>query len=241
MPAIQPASTVRVLAVSDQVDPRIYSSSVRERMEGVQVVIGCGDLPGRYLEFLADAIDCAVYFVEGNHQEEGTREGIRGTSRDPMGCVNLGGRVVRDNWTGMILAGIPGSPRYNNHGSGQYTEFEISWMIARMTPRLLWNRLRYGRALDVLVTHSPPRGYNDRQDPTHRGFRAMVGFVQRFRPGYLLHGHIHLYDRNEPWEVRLAGTRVINVYPYRVLDLQLGPETVQETSFPQPASPGDAR
>ena len=41
--------------------------------------------------------------------------------------------------------------------------------MARLTPQLLWNRQRYGRYLDVLVTHSPPFGVHDRPDLPHYG------------------------------------------------------------------------
>ena len=64
---------VTILAVSDQIDPRIYSGSIKSRMEDVEMVIGCGDLPARYLEFLADALDKPVYFVLGNHMDEWTK------------------------------------------------------------------------------------------------------------------------------------------------------------------------
>ena len=214
------AMAIRVLAVSDQVDPRIHSATVRERNPGVQLVFGCGDVPASYLEFLADAIDRPVYFVFGNHVEEATRH-PSGSLSQPMGCVDLGGRVVRDRWTGLILAGVPGSRRYSSHGAMQFSDAQIWWMLARMTPRLLWNRLRYGRALDVLVSHSPPRHLGDREDLPHRGFTALRGFVERARPAYLLHGHVHLYDRSEPWQREHAATRIVNVYPFRVLDLDI--------------------
>lgn len=212
---------VRVLAVSDEVDSRIYSSSLKQRMGDVQLVLGCGDLPGTYLEFLADALDRPVYFVLGNHQEELLRLGIQGKHYQPLGCINLGGRVVRDPTTGVILAGIPGSPRYCE-GPEQYAEWEIRLMMLRMWPRLLWNRLRYGRCLDVLIAHSPPRDIGDRQDPAHRGFIALRRFLHRFHPRYLLHGHVHLYDRSQPFTVQFEKTTVINVYPYHVIDLKLG-------------------
>jgi uncharacterized protein len=208
---------IKALAVSDQIDPRIHSSTLKERMPDVDIVFGCGDLPARYLEFLADALNKPVYFVYGNHLEEYTRNGVEGRPYEPMGGVDIGGRVVRDESTGLILGGIPGSPRYTDGEEHQYTEAQISWMIGRMTPRLLYNQARYGRALDILITHSPPRDVNDRDDPPHRGFKVLRPFLQRFQPPYHLHGHIHLYDRSEPSEVTFERTHVVNVYPYRVL------------------------
>lgn len=223
---------IRVLAVSDQVDPRIYSASIRERMRDAQVVFGCGDLPASYLEFLADALDRPVYFVFGNHLEEATRE-PGGDLYQPMGSVDLGGRVVRDRWSGLILAGIPGSPRYAENEPMQFTEFQISRMLWKMTPRLLWNRIRHGRALDILITHSPPRDLGDREDLPHRGFKAIRAFIKRWRPKYMLHGHVHLYDRSEPFILTFEDTTIINVYPYRVLDLDV--ESSLDDRFPYDA------
>ncbi|MFL5759909.1 MAG: metallophosphoesterase [Thermomicrobiales bacterium] len=219
---------IRTLAVSDQIDPRIYSATLRERMPDVELVFGCGDIPARYLEFLADALNKPVYFVLGNHLEELTREGWK--TVEPMGCIDLGGRVVRDEWTGVILAGLPGSPRYCDSEPLQLSESQMMRMILRMTPRLLYNRLRYGRALDVLVTHAPPRDINDRTDPAHRGFQAIRRFIKWFHPPYLLHGHVHLYDRSEQYQTSLAGTSVINVYPYRVVDLELAYVRARQTA-----------
>jgi Icc-related predicted phosphoesterase len=225
---------IRTLAVSDQIDPRIHSATLRERMPDVQVVFGCGDLPARYLEFLADALDKPVYFVLGNHLEELTRAGFK--TVQPMGCVNLGGRVIRDEWTGLLLAGIPGSPRYCDGEPLQLSESEVMRMIIRMTPRLLYNRLRYGRALDVLVTHAPPRDINDREDPAHRGFKAIRRFIKWFHPQYLLHGHVHLYDRSQQYQATFEGTSIINVFPYRVVDLELSSVPARQTA----GSPAEA-
>ena len=211
---------VNILAVSDQVDPRIHSSSLRARMPDVDIVFGCGDVPARYLEFLADALDRPVYFVLGNHHEELTRKGVSGTRYEPMGCIDIGGRVRRDPITGLILAGFPGSPKYSRETEQQYSDREVFWMMLRMTPKLAWNRLRHGRWLDVLISHAPPRHINDREDVPHRGFRSLRAFLRWFKPAIHLHGHIHIYDRNEVVETAYATSTVINVYPYRRVRLE---------------------
>jgi Icc-related predicted phosphoesterase len=89
--------------------------------------------------------------------------------------------------------------------------------IWRLMPALLWNRVRYGRYLDILITHSPAFGIHDGQDPAHRGFRAFLRFMARFRPRYLLHGHHHI-QRAEVCQTRYLQTEVINVYPFRVIE-----------------------
>ena len=212
--------TVPILAVTDEIDPRIHSASVCERMGHVRFVVSCGDLPTSYLEFIADALRKPVYFVHGNHVDRLGRGCRPGSEHHPPGGINLAGKVVRDAGTGLIMAGLPGSPRYSSDDGGQYDEWQIRLMIARMTPQLLWNKQRHGRALDLLVTHAPPLGVNDRCDPAHRGFEAIRDFVERFQPEYQLHGHIHLYDRTVPHVARLGQTEVVNVFPYRVLEVE---------------------
>jgi hypothetical protein len=212
---------VKLLAVSDQVDPRIHSSTLRQRMPDIDVVLGCGDVPARYLEFLADALDRPVYFVLGNHHEEWTRKGMSGKRYEPMGCIDVGGKVVRDELSGLIVGGFPGSPRYSRETDQQYSNNEIRWMIVRMLPRLLMNRLRYGRFIDVVISHAPPRHVNDREDVPHRGFVPLRAFLRWFKPALHLHGHIHIYDRTESVKTPFSESMVINVYPYAKLDLVL--------------------
>jgi len=92
--------------------------------------------------------------------------------------------------------------------------------VLRMTPLLFLNRLRYGRYLDVLLTHAPPLGIHNGPDYPHRGFLALLRFMQWFRPRYLIHGHIHLsYGFGHQTETQCGHTLVINTAGYRVLDL----------------------
>lgn len=230
---------VQILAVSDMVDQRIHSSSLRERMPDVDLALSCGDLPGRYLEFIVDAINRPLYYVLGNHAEEIQRD-RDGRPRGPQGCVDLGGRVVRDERTGLILAGLPGSPKYNDSEPEQYSELEMAYKIAKMVPRLLWNQRRYGRALDVLITHSPPLGLGDREDEAHRGFRAIRTFLDRFKPAYHLHGHIHLYDRSQSPVLCYGETTIVNVYPYQALEINVPVIEHSLTAPSTPARPGPA-
>src|SRR5690606_30054496 len=94
--------------------------------------------------------------------------------------------------------------------------------IARMVPGLLYNRIRYGRWLDVLVAHSPPLGIHDQPDLAHTGFQSFLAFMRTFKPRYLLHGHIHLYRLDETTMTRYVETDVVNVYPYRFLEIEPG-------------------
>lgn len=210
---------MKILAVSDQVVDSLYTTQVRDRFRDVDLIIGCGDLPFYYLEFLTTVMDRPVYYVHGNHDRsiEITADGTRRVT--VAGCESLEDRTAIVN--GLILAGLGGSIRYNNEGHYQFTQSEMSRRALRLSLRLAINRLRYGRALDILVTHSPPFGVGDGPDAAHVGFRAFNGLIRRFKPRYLLHGHQHVYLGRKPG-VRLGSTHVLNVFPYRTIDWELG-------------------
>jgi Icc-related predicted phosphoesterase len=87
----------------------------------------------------------------------------------------------------------------------------------QMSPGLLLNKLRSGRALDILIAHAPPRGIHDGPDLPHRGFAALVQLMDRFEPRYLLHGHKHIYG-HETRSSRYKNTCVINVHPFHLLE-----------------------
>jgi Icc-related predicted phosphoesterase len=118
---------------------------------------------------------------------------------------------------GMLLAGLEGSMRYKPGAPFQYTGSEMAYKIGRIMPALLMNRVLHGRYLDILITHSPPFGIHDGEDLPHRGFKALLGLMARFRPRYLLHGHKHIYGL-EPSRTRYRDTEVVNVYPFRVIE-----------------------
>ena len=94
----------------------------------------------------------------------------------------------------------------------------MQWRIARLIPRLLYNKKRYGRYLDILVTHAPAFGYGDGEDLCHRGFQTFLSFIETYRPRYMLHGHVHLFDENANRIFHHGDTTIINVYKSYILD-----------------------
>jgi hypothetical protein len=215
---------MRVLVISDKVEPVLYGPTIRDRVGDVALIISCGDLPFYYIEFVISMLNKPAYYVFGNHGREVQYQSGKGEHWNhatmPQGAVNLHTHTVNAN--GLLLAGLEGSIRYNNSSESQYTDFEMWLNVVKLLPGLAYNRLRYGRWLDVLVTHSPPLGIHDRADRAHTGFRSFLNFMRWFRPRYLLHGHIHLYRNNETTRTQYHDTEVINVYPFRILDLEAG-------------------
>jgi len=92
-------------------------------------------------------------------------------------------------------------------------------MVYGMVPQLMLNKVRYGRFLDVLVTHAAPKGIHDEDDPAHQGIDAFRWLIENFSPSLHLYGHIHLYNPLKPRETMLGSTRVINCYGHREISL----------------------
>jgi len=210
---------MKVLAVSDVEVDMIYSPLITQRFKDVDLVIGCGDLPYYYLEYIISMLNRPLYYVRGNHAPRFKEEGTGGERTYPWGGVDLHRRVVRDS-SGLLMTGIEGSLNYNN-GRYQYTQAEMWSMILLMVPRIMLNRLIYGRYLDVFVTHAPPVGIHDKEDLPHQGIRAFRWFIETFKPTYHLHGHIHIYQQYDTTETQHATTRVINTYAYKTLEFEL--------------------
>jgi len=202
---------MKILCVSDRIDPLVYSSSIKNRFADVDMILGAGDLPLDYLDFIVTNLNKPLFFVFGNHHAGGIDDG----DTESFGSSHLGSKVRMEE--GLIVAGLGGSMRYNR-GKNQFTEFQMYCEIVKLIPILLCNRLFRGRFLDILLTHAPPRGIHDKPDRCHWGFRAFLWFVKMFKPKYLVHGHIHLYDLSDIRRTRYLETEVINAYSHYVID-----------------------
>jgi Icc-related predicted phosphoesterase len=206
------STPMRILAVSDEADPGLCNAKVlRQRAGDVQLIISCGDLPATYLDFVASMLGRPLLYVRGNHFWQDTRQGTR-----PMAGGDLDNRVVVEQ--GLLIGGLEGCMRYKP-GQAQYTDLEMWGKVLRMMPRLVLNRFNHGRAIDILVTHAPPFGIHDRPDRTHQGFRAFLRLMEWFQPQYLLHGHIHVWDRRECTHTLYRKTHVVNVYPWQIIEI----------------------
>ncbi len=194
---------VRLLAVSDEVEPQLLDERTVEAQGHVDLVIGCGDLPADYLDALSTVYAAPLVFVRGNHD-------LPDHQGDYPRDAEIDGRVVREK--GLLIAGLEGSIRYSD-GAHQYTERQ---MMAKVRALRLKLRLRHP---DILITHGPPAGVNEGTDGPHRGLVAVRRAVEWMHPRLLLHGHVHAYGREIIREGQLGETRVINVVGHRVIEL----------------------
>ena len=196
---------MKILAVSDEECPALWDHFVRGRLDEYDLILSSGDLKPAYLSFLVTMSKARLLYVHGNHDE-------RYLSNPPEGCECIDDHLVVYN--GVRILGLGGCLRYHP-GPFQYTEAQMRRRIAKL--RLaLW---RSG-GVDIVVTHAPPRGLGDRDDPAHIGFQALLDLVDKYHPQYLLHGHVHLrYNTDLPRVHEYQETKIINVSERYVLDL----------------------
>ncbi|MEX2536505.1 MAG: metallophosphoesterase [Trueperaceae bacterium] len=208
---------MRILAVADAVSRVVYSERFPDNLGPIDVVLSAGDMPGHVLEFMATKLRVPPVYVLGNHGNGFLRDPATDTLTLPGGCINVHRRVVEVG--GLLIAGVEGSARYRP-GNQQYSEFEMTLHCASLAPRLAWNRLVKGRALDILLTHAPPQGPHEGEDYPHRGVPAFNRFLRRWRPRLHVHGHVHLSGANAPREyVTDGGVRVVNAFEFTLIEL----------------------
>ncbi|MBR1722006.1 MAG: metallophosphoesterase, partial [Treponema sp.] len=214
---------MKILCVSDQIDPLVYSTGAKERFSDIDLILCAGDLPSDYIDFIVSTLNKQTYFIFGNHNltefgyyhKQKAQKGPHPTWDDhPLmefqnshGAIYAGFKVLKDKHfkirrqngklRPLLIAGASGSIKYNN-GLCQYTNMQMFLFLIALTPKLIFNRIRYGTYLDIFLTHASPRHIHDKEDPCHKGFECFNWFIKRFQPTYLVHGHIHLYDMNTP-------------------------------------------
>lgn len=201
---------MKILCISDTVMPQLESAAnLRRRYSDIDLILSSGDLPLSYLDFITTMLGVPLYYVRGNHDERYIKE--------PPGGVDLHQRFVK--YKGVTFFGLEGSINYNN-GKIQYTQAEMNWMVLSAAPHLRYRRWRYGYSVDVFVTHSPAWGIHDAEDLPHRGFKGFLNFLKWYRPRYMVHGHVHTWDRRTTVSTKHLDTHILNINPYTVIEVE---------------------
>lgn len=195
---------MKILSVSDRVTKDLIQPGAPERYPGVELIIGCGDLPPEFLRELQARFDVPLYYVLGNHD-------IR--HQQPItGCLDISRRIIRHN--GISILGFSGSRWYNGN-TNQYREKEMNSQI-----RKLWLNFRRHTRFDLVVTHAPPRFIHDAEDSCHKGFRCYRRLIDRYQPRYFVHGHIHtFFEKPEDRITVIGNTRVMNSYGFNIFEM----------------------
>ena len=197
---------MRILAIADEESKALWDYFDRSMLEGIDLIISCGDLDPRCLSFLVTFYSGPVLYVHGNH--DGKYEQI-----PPEGCTCIENKVFV--YKGVRILGLGGSMRYKP-GPHQYTESEMKQRVTR-----LWFQLFRRRGFDILVAHAPAYQLNDGRDLPHQGFKIFRTLMEKYKPKFFLHGHVHLtYGRNYKRYDKYMDTHVINAYERCVFDFE---------------------
>lgn len=235
---------MKILCVSDYVDPLIYNQNVKEAFPDIDLILCAGDLPMDYVDFIVTVFNKPTYFVFGNHnlkefhyyhkdihsdaaklaQSYHESSHAHGATYLGFKCFTDNRLIIEDPVTGkkrpLLIAGTSGSKKYNN-GLCQYSEFQMKFKLLKMAPKLFINKLKYGTYLDIFMTHASPRHIHDHEDPCHIGFECYNWFLNKYKPTYMVHGHIHLYDMREERTGKYFNTIVTNAYAHTLIELPL--------------------
>ena len=196
---------MKILLIADQAEPTLWENLDRRKLEGVELVLSCGDLPPEYLSFLTCFTPAPILYIHGNHDG-------KYHSRPPEGCVCIEDTIYEYN--GLRILGLGGSMRYGS-GPHQYTEREMLRRVKRLRFKL-WR----SKGIDILLTHAPAYQLGDDTDLAHTGFETFLHLIDKYHPRLLVHGHVHQSYRHDFKRVRQRGdTQVINACGYYIIDL----------------------
>ena len=167
---------MKIMLISDEEDRGLWDYFKKEKLEGADLILSAGDLKAVYLSFLVTLANRPLLYVHGNH--DGSYD-----KWPPEGCDCIDDKLVTIN--GVRILGLGGSMLYNG-GPYQYTEKQMRWRIWK-----LQGKIRRAGGVDIVVTHAPIRGYGDQDNLPHRGFEAFLPLLDKWKPKYLVHGHVH--------------------------------------------------
>lgn len=197
---------MRILAIADVESKLLWDYYKKGMLDGIDLIISCGDLDPRYLSFLVTMSTVPVLYVHGNHD-------TKYETVPPEGCTCIEDMVYV--YKGIRIVGLGGSMRYKP-GDHQYTEREMY----RRARRLRFQLWRHG-GFDILVSHAPAYQLNDGMDLPHQGFKVFLSLMEKYKPKFFLHGHVHkTYGRQHKRYDRYRDTHVINAFEKCVFDFE---------------------
>ena len=196
---------MKILVIADVESKYYWDFFSKDKFEGIDLIISCGDLNSEYLMFLVTLTNIPVLYVRGNH-DYGYDE------KPPEGCICLEDDIYEFN--GLRIVGFGGSMKYDGRGI-QYTEKEMQSKVNKLRFKL-WK----SKGFDILITHAPALGVNDGEDLPHKGFKAYRDLLDKYSPKLFVHGHVHMnYGLKYPREDMYKDTRVVNAFERYIIEI----------------------
>ena len=197
---------MKILAVADEESKYLWDYYEEGKLEGIDLILSAGDLNPKYLSFLVTLATVPVLYVHGNHDDKYEQD-------PPEGCTCIEDKIFVYN--GVRILGLGGSMRYRP-GKHHYTDREM----ARRVRKLRFSLLRKG-GFDILLTHAPAYQLNDGRDLPHQGFRIFKTLMDKYKPKFFIHGHMHMnYGIRQKRYDKYGTTQVINAYERCVFEIE---------------------
>lgn len=197
---------MRILAIADEESKYLWDFFEREKLEGIDLILSSGDLNPSYLSFLATFTTAPVLYIRGNHDDHYEKT-------PPEGCICIEDKIYVHE--GVRILGLGGSMRYRP-GINQYTERQMKTRVKK-----LWFQLFRNGGFDILLTHSPAYQLNDGRDLPHQGFQVFNVLMDKYKPRFFIHGHVHMsYGRQHKRYDKYGETNIINAYERCVFDYE---------------------
>ena len=106
---------MKILVLADVESKYLWDYFEKEKLEGIDLILSCGDLKADYLSFLASFSKVPILYVRGNH-DDGYAD------KEPEGCICIEDKIYVYN--GIRIMGLGGSIRYKK-GINQYTQNQM--------------------------------------------------------------------------------------------------------------------
>ncbi len=200
---------MKILLLSDEPSPRLWTYFRRERLEGIDLILSCGDLPAEYLSFLTCFTHAPILYVHGNH--DGNYD-----THPPEGCICVEDKIYE--FQGLRILGLGGCLRYRRDAKPytMYTQAEMARRIRRLRIPL-WR----SHGFDILLTHAPAAGVGDDKDLAHTGFQSFRTLIDQYQPKYLVHGHVHKNYCGSQFQriQQLGNTTVVNAWQEYIIEI----------------------
>jgi hypothetical protein len=169
---------IRLLAVSDEIDPSLWGHLDREALGPLDLLVSSGDLPPDYLSYLEGSLRVPFVFVTGNHDLD-TAWAHEADRLLPW--RKSGARLTESAGVSIALLDWPGTDKIRTRSQ--------DWITWRQVLGLWLAVLLGARRPDIVVSHVAPDQVLDLRDLYHRSFPAYRWLARRVRPALWLHGH----------------------------------------------------
>lgn len=196
---------MRILLLADEESKYYWDYFEKSKLDGIDLILSCGDLAPQYLSFIATFSKAPVLYVHGNHDKCYAQT-------PPEGCICIDDDVY--NYKGVRIMGLGGCMCYN-YGEHQYTQKEMTKRAKKLR-----RKVKKQGGIDILLTHSPAYHLNDSEDLPHTGFEVFLEIMDTYKPKVFAHGHVHInYGRDFKRESVYNETKVINAYERFIIEI----------------------